>query len=1826
MKKATDLKILIVDDLKENIIALEAVLKKEKYKTFAVNSGKEALHQLKQQDFGLILLDVQMPIMSGFEVADEIKSNPATHNIPIIFLTANSDKIDLSIKGYKAGGLDYLTKPINTDLLLLKIDNFLNLSFAQTQLEEANRQLKIHAKESEMLFENLFYTSPNEIFIIDEAGIIKRINRVGKLTMGVYPTELIGKHIGALPLHFEIESGTQPGELFDTIMSNGIKGETIEVKLTKQDGSFVYYEIIGNIFHNTKLERFLQINIRDITKKKEIKLKLSESEEKYQAIVEDQSELICRWNFNNGITFVNEAVCRYLNLPKEELIGRSWQPFVHPDDLSLMNNCISSIDQNNPVGRVEHRILLPGNKIRWVEFRNHGFFDKNGNLIDFQSVGTDITDKKQIEESLQIKNAAIESSITAISLSDLEGNITYINKAFTNLWGYEAHEVIGKKTIDFWEDHAAAKIRLHDLKNTNGIDGEFIGIGKNGKRLFIRLSANVVKNSSGVPICYMGSFIDISESKLAESKLRKSEERLIEAQNVAKIGSWELDLINNELIWSDEQFRIFDVNKEKFGASYEAFLEIIHPDDRYMVDHAYINSLETKSPYKITHRLKYKDGTIKYVEEQCETFYNEKGNPIKSVGTTQDVTEKVLADMQLKQSEERFDLAMKGANDGLWDWNLKTNEVYFSPRWKSMIGYAETEIDGTVDAWAALLHKDDKEITTVKLQQYLEGKINEYEVEFRLKHKNGSYVNILARGIALRDNKGRPYRMVGTHTDITDRKRSENFLKLINEGINVKTGSSFFAEFTTFCCAKLHVKCALVGYYVKGENSIQTVSFNILGKEQPNIKYNLENTPCSRVITSEVCYYPDNIQKLFPKDEYLVALNAYSYYGMPLTDENNTVLGILVLLDDKPMPDFEEKQKVIDHLAPRVANELNRNIAQNKLKESEAFTKGILDSLTSHIAVVDENGEILMTNNAWNTFSLNNGELDLLRTGVGANYFEACNKAYLSGDEIAGKVLQGMNDVLTKKIEKFTIEYPCHSRNEERWFLLTVTNYISDTPKVVVRHIDITDRRITEQKMKMDSEILAGISDAVVYSDLDLNVIEWSNNAMDIYGWTKSDILGKKYPDHLNFKFLNDSSLDKMIIKLIKDGRCKAEIEAVTKNNAKIYVSVNTSLINNIDGVPVGIVSIHRDITEKLSHEKALERSELNYKELFEQSPFGIITLDTQGRIQSVNNKTAELTGYSKYKFIGKHFFSSPFNANPIGLGSLEIFEKIIRTEESFTFEALGKTQKDTIKHYEMNARYIKEIQKISLIIRDITSLKNSEKFNTMLYNITSFANSSTVTLVNFCAYLQDQLAIYFNTDNFCVTGYNNLHNELEFIYYNDDQKKQDQAPSPRRNVNGLTEYIIKNKKPILLSGKQLHQFYADNNIIEFNKRSKSWMGVPLIAGSGSVGAIAVQSYANEHEYADEDLDTLVKICNIVAPIIEKLKNDRKLWLINSAIEAAGDGVFITNPSVENNPIIFANNKFLELTGYDIQELFGKNKEIMLGPKSGKHTIEKIRTAIKNKQSFQSEVLLYKKDGSTFWSALTINPVLNESGEAVNFIGIQNDITVKKEMERLLIEKNKELELFMYRASHDLKGPMSTTKGLLRFAIDECRDNNLLHYLHMIEKSNGKLESILSDLMEIVLIREGTVEKTETKLDHLIKEITEEKEIDALKQQEIKLILDITIPETIQIDVKLLKIILRNVFNNAVKYSDSENKGSYINVSATSNNKQLEIIIADNGIGINAKFLPKVFDMFYRATDSSTGTGLGLYIAKNAIDKLNGTISIQSKEKIGTTVTINIPV
>jgi len=138
------------------------------------------------------------------------------------------------------------------------------------------------------------------------------------------------------------------------------------------------------------------------------------------------------------------------------------------------------------------------------------------------------------------------------------------------------------------------------------------------------------------------------------------------------------------------------------------------------------------------------------------------------------------AEEALRDSEERYALAMRGANDGLWDWNRRTNDIYFSPRWKAMLGCHEHELDNSVEGWFARVHPDDRECLETTLAAHCEGQTEHFEHEHRILHQDGTYRWVLSRGLAVRDTAGSVTRMAGSQTDITERKVADGLTGLPN--------------------------------------------------------------------------------------------------------------------------------------------------------------------------------------------------------------------------------------------------------------------------------------------------------------------------------------------------------------------------------------------------------------------------------------------------------------------------------------------------------------------------------------------------------------------------------------------------------------------------------------------------------------------------------------------------------------------------------------------------------------------------------------------------------------------------------------------------------------------------------------------------------------------------------------------------------------------------------------------------------------------------------------------------------------------------------------
>lgn len=170
-----------------------------------------------------------------------------------------------------------------------------------------------------------------------------------------------------------------------------------------------------------------------------------------------------------------------------------------------------------------------------------------------------------------------------------------------------------------------------------------------------------------------------------------------------------------------------------------------------------------------------------WVSANARPLKDEKGALRGGVVVVRDISERKRIEEELRSSRERFELAVRGSQDGLWDWDLLTNVVYFSPRWKDIIGYADHEIAHRIEEWEIRLHPDEHDTVLAANQDHIKGRTPYYEHEYRLRHKDGTYRWILARGVALTDEHGKAYRMAGSHVDVTERKEAEEQARQVLE-------------------------------------------------------------------------------------------------------------------------------------------------------------------------------------------------------------------------------------------------------------------------------------------------------------------------------------------------------------------------------------------------------------------------------------------------------------------------------------------------------------------------------------------------------------------------------------------------------------------------------------------------------------------------------------------------------------------------------------------------------------------------------------------------------------------------------------------------------------------------------------------------------------------------------------------------------------------------------------------------------------------------------------------------------------------------------------
>jgi len=267
---------------------------------------------------------------------------------------------------------------------------------------------------------------------------------------------------------------------------------------------------------------------------------------------------------------------------------------------------------------------------------------------------------------------------------------------------------------------------------------------------------------------------EVSERRVAEEALVKSE----------KFLSTIFDSIRDPFCIFDSEYRIVKINEAYADMKHKTAeelvgrkcYEVIHGRSDVCNECIVAKSFKSSDPCAKEKLIIQNDGSLLWTEIYTYPILNESGDVSYIVEYTRDITDRKKAEQDLKKSEERYAMAARGANDGLWDWDLKSDEVFYSPRWKSMLGYEDNELSSSPDEWLERIHQDDRVQVKMEIKSHVDGHSSHFISEHRMMHKNGSYRWVLSRGLSVSDGTGTAHRMVGSMTDITERKKAEEQL------------------------------------------------------------------------------------------------------------------------------------------------------------------------------------------------------------------------------------------------------------------------------------------------------------------------------------------------------------------------------------------------------------------------------------------------------------------------------------------------------------------------------------------------------------------------------------------------------------------------------------------------------------------------------------------------------------------------------------------------------------------------------------------------------------------------------------------------------------------------------------------------------------------------------------------------------------------------------------------------------------------------------------------------------------------------------------------
>ncbi|MEW6245609.1 MAG: PAS domain S-box protein [Nitrospirota bacterium] len=561
----------------------------------------------------------------------------------------------------------------------------------------------------------------------------------------------------------------------------------IEYRLLHSNGDVRWvYEKGQGVFEDGRV-RWLDGVIVDITDRKRAEAALQDSEERYRALYEDNPSMYFMVDPDGRILSVNPFGAEQLGYTVAELLGRPVLSVFHAEDRQAVARELEMCLEH--FGRAiswELRKVRKDGVVIWVrETARAVQTAAHGPVVLI--VCEDITDRKRAEdaerESEERFRQLAEQIREVFWLSDAEKNrIYYVSPAYEQIWGRPCDALYASPRS--WLDaiHPDDRPRVLEAALTKQVGGEYDEeyriVRPDGSERWIRDRAFPVRDATGRVYRIAGLAEDITDRKRIEAALRDSNERLDLAVRGSTDGLWDGRVIPGEhwssprtpVWWSPRLKELLGFADDEFPDVLESWSSRLHPDDKDRVFAALTAHIERKEPYDVEYRLLNKAGEYRWFRARGQAVWDDQGRLVRMAGSLQCVTDRKRAEEALRASEERLRLALRAADLGVWDWDLRSGRVYWSETVEAFFGLPSGSFPGTHAAYLDLIYLEDRGLVLQAVQDAVEGRAA-FEIEHRVVRPDGTLHWLAWSGRVMRETDGTAIRILGTVRDVTTAKQ-----------------------------------------------------------------------------------------------------------------------------------------------------------------------------------------------------------------------------------------------------------------------------------------------------------------------------------------------------------------------------------------------------------------------------------------------------------------------------------------------------------------------------------------------------------------------------------------------------------------------------------------------------------------------------------------------------------------------------------------------------------------------------------------------------------------------------------------------------------------------------------------------------------------------------------------------------------------------------------------------------------------------------------------------------------------------------------------------